>query len=43
MEYSQIEIAAVTEIVIQSDDQVEELNELQLAMVGGGLGEAILA
>jgi hypothetical protein len=36
---SQIEIAAQE----AQENQIQELNELQLALVGGGSGETILA
>ena len=39
MEFANIEIAAVREAVAGAGDQVVELNELELALVGGGTGD----
>ena len=44
MEFSKIEVAVVAETLAEcANDQVQELDELQLALVGGGAGEAVLA
>jgi hypothetical protein len=41
MEYNNTEIAVVSEAAAESVDlQIQELNELQLALIGGGAGEA---
>jgi len=41
MEFNKIEVAVVAEVVAESSaEQIQELNELQLALVGGGAGEA---
>ncbi len=43
MEYNKVETAVIEVAVAEGlDEQVRELHELQLAMVGGGAGEAIL-
>ena len=41
MELTKIEIAAVEQIV-ERVEAVEELNELQLAFVGGGIGTVVV-
>lgn len=43
MEHAQIEIALIEKTVAQAVDQVSELNELQLALVGGGNGDVVFA
>jgi hypothetical protein len=40
MEFRQKEVEAVAEVVVQSE--VQELNDLQLALIGGGIGETCL-
>jgi hypothetical protein len=42
MDFSKQEAAEIVKVV-DSSEQVQELNELQLALVGGGMGETILA
>ena len=42
MELNRIEVAAVEEAVDQAEAQLRELNDLQLALVGGGSGDTIL-
>jgi len=40
MDHSKVEVAVVKEAIAEAaDKQVQELNELQLAYVGGGVGE----
>jgi len=41
MELTKVEIAAVEQIV-ERVEAVEELNELQLALVGGGIGTVVV-
>jgi hypothetical protein len=41
MEFAQLELAAVEKAADATRAEVEELNELQLAMVGGGCGEVV--
>ena len=42
MEHTKIEVAAVEETVaIASDVEIRDLNDLQLALVGGGIGEIV--
>ena len=44
MDRSQQEIAAVQQVAIEvSENTIHELDELQLALVGGGCGDPILA
>ncbi len=44
MEVVKIEVAAIQEIIIQAYEiEVRQLNDLQLALVGGGIGEVIVA
>ena len=43
MEMTQIEIAAVEQIARELEQQVRELTEVQLALIGGGIGEVIVA
>jgi hypothetical protein len=40
MEFREKEVQAVAEAVVRSE--VEELNDLQLLLVGGGIGETSL-
>jgi hypothetical protein len=40
MEYREKEVQAIAEAVVRSE--VEELNDLQLLLVGGGIGETSL-
>ena len=40
MEYREKEVRAIAEAVVRSE--VEELNDLQLLLVGGGIGETSL-
>jgi hypothetical protein len=40
MEFSKKEVAEISKVV---ESTVQELSELQLALVGGGMGETILA
>lgn len=40
MEFRKNEVEAVAEAVVQSE--VQELKDLQLALVGGGIGETTL-
>jgi len=41
MDFAKVELAAVEQAVYQPDSDVKELNELQLAMIGGGCGEVV--
>ena len=44
MEVAKIEVAAIEEIIIQANGiEIRQLNDLQLALVGGGIGEVIVA
>lgn len=44
MEVVKIEVAAIEEIIKQANGiEVRQLNDLQLALVGGGIGEVIVA
>ena len=44
MEHTKIEVAVIEKAVIEATDaQLRELNELQLAFVGGGVGEIVFA
>ena len=43
MEFAKIEIAAVEHVVVELENSVKELGELELAMIGGGMGDIILA
>ena len=44
MEVIKIEVAAIEEIINQANEiEVRQLNDLQLALVGGGIGEVIVA
>jgi len=40
MEFRKNEVEAVAEAIVQSE--VQELNDLQLALIGGGIGETAL-
>ena len=42
MELSKLEVAAVEATTLQAQQTMLELSELELAMVGGGVGEVIL-
>ena len=41
MEFAKVEMAAVEQASDQTQFEVKELNELQLAMIGGGCGEVV--
>ena len=41
MELTKVEVAAVKQIV-EHAESMEELNELQLALVGGGIGTVVV-
>lgn len=41
MDFAKVELAAVEQVVDQSQSELNELNELQLAMIGGGCGEVV--
>ena len=44
MEVAKIEVAAIEEVITQANGiEVRLLNDLQLALVGGGIGEVIVA
>ena len=42
MEVVKVEVAAIEEIINQANE-IRQLNELQLALIGGGIGEVIVA
>jgi hypothetical protein len=43
MEYTETEVQVVSRAISKaSDAQVQDLNDLELALVGGGIGEASL-
>jgi len=42
MELTKLELEVVAEIAESRSDEVLELHELQLALVGGGIGETTL-
>ena len=42
MEHTKVEISSIQEVIVEvTAAQIRELNELQLAFVGGGIGEVI--
>jgi hypothetical protein len=41
MEFAQVAMAAVEEVVDPTQFEIKELSELQLAMIGGGCGEVV--
>jgi hypothetical protein len=43
MEITKPEVAAVLATIGHIEDAAKELNELELAMIGGGVGEVVLA
>jgi hypothetical protein len=43
MEMTKPEVAAVLATIAQVEHVVKELNDLELALVGGGVGEVVLA
>jgi len=43
VEITKPEIAAVIASIAQTEGAVKELNDLELAMIGGGVGEVVLA
>ena len=43
MEFNKTEVAVIGELVSAANDvEVQELNDLQLAMIGGGAGDAVV-
>ena len=42
MEMNKPEVAAVKAVALQADQVVHELSDLELALIGGGVGEVIL-
>jgi hypothetical protein len=40
MEFRENEVQAVEEVIVKSE--VQQLNDLQLALIGGGIGETVL-
>ena len=42
MENTKIEAAAIEEALRQAEQQFRELNDLQLVLVGGGIGNTII-
>ena len=43
MEMTKPEVAAVIATVAHIESAVKDLNDLELAMIGGGVGEVVLA
>lgn len=44
MEYSKLETSVVEEVVaVATEGQIEELSAIQLALVGGGIGDIVAA
>jgi len=43
MEITKTEVTAIIAAVFEVEKVVRELNELELTMIGGGVGEVILA
>ena len=44
MELNKVEVSVVEDVAVKAmESQVRELNDLQLATVGGGIGETVLA
>ena len=44
MEFTKVEVNVIEQIVNQATEiEVRELNELQLALVGGGIGDVVFA
>jgi hypothetical protein len=41
MEFAKVELTAVEEVANQTQLEIKELTELQLAMIGGGCGEVV--
>jgi hypothetical protein len=41
MDFAKVELAAVEQAVDKTQSDLNELNELQLAMIGGGCGEVV--
>ena len=41
MEHNKLEVAVIEEAISNNDAQVLELSELQLALIGGGAGDAV--
>jgi len=41
MEFAKMELSAVEEVADQTQCEIKELNELQLALIGGGCGEVV--
>ena len=41
MEFAKVEMAAVEQVSDQAQFEMKDLNELQLAMIGGGCGEVV--
>jgi hypothetical protein len=41
MDFAKVELAAVEQAVDQPQSDLNELNELQLVMIGGGCGEVV--
>ena len=39
MEFAQAEVAALSAIAVEADEQVSVLSELELSLVGGGMGD----
>jgi hypothetical protein len=42
MEITKPEVSAIFAVVIEIETAVRELNDLELAMIGGGVGDVIL-
>ena len=42
MESTKPEVAAVFAVIVKIEESVKELNDLELALVGGGVGDVVL-
>ena len=42
MEIAKAEVTAIEQVIEEKEDGFNDLNDFQLAMVGGGIGEVIL-
>lgn len=43
MELTKVEMALIEKVASEGNTQLQELNELQLALVGGGGGDVVFA
>jgi hypothetical protein len=42
MDNTRIEVAIIEKTVREAETQLQELNDLQLALIGGGIGNTII-